>query len=60
MTARQSGATDRALKRIQKGSTPYAAAKAEGIALSTIYRCLKRIKSRAHNAPAPAVNNAPP
>lgn len=45
MPARQSSAVDRALKRIQKGATAYAAAKAEGIALSTIYRALKRLKN---------------
>ena len=44
MAARQSSATDRALKRVQQGQTAYAAAKAEGIALSTIYRALKRLK----------------
>ena len=37
-----SAATERALKLILKGWTPYAAAKKEGIALSTIYRALKR------------------
>jgi hypothetical protein len=42
--ARQSSAVDRALKRIKKGATAYSAAKAEGIALSTIYRALKRLK----------------
>lgn len=44
MSGRQSSAVDRALKRVEKGSTAYAAAKAEGIALSTIYRALKRKK----------------
>lgn len=44
MTGQVSAATERALKRIKKGETAYAAAKAEGIALSTIYRALKRIK----------------
>lgn len=44
MTGRQSSATEKALTRIQGGETAYAAAKAEGIALSTIYRALKRIK----------------
>ena len=42
MSARQSAAVDRALKRIAKGSTPYAAAKKEGLALSTVYRAVKR------------------
>jgi len=44
MAGRQSSATDKALARIQAGETAYAAAKAEGIALSTIYRALKRIR----------------
>ena len=45
MTGRQSSATERALLRIKAGkTTAYAAAKAEGIALSTIYRALKRIE----------------
>ena len=44
MTARQSAAVDRALARIQAGQTAYAAAKAEGIALSTIYRALARLR----------------
>lgn len=47
MAGRQSSAVDRALKRIAKGSTAYAAAKAEGLALSTIYRALKRLKQAA-------------
>lgn len=42
MPARQSAAVDRALARIAAGQTAYAAAKAEGIALSTIYRALAR------------------
>lgn len=37
--------TKRALARIDAGETPYAAAKAEGIALSTIYRALSRLAS---------------
>lgn len=46
MANRQSAATDRALALVAAGThTPYAAAKAEGIALSTIYRALKRLKS---------------
>ena len=40
--ARQSSAVDRALKAVQRGMTPYRAAKKEGIAFSTIYRALKR------------------
>ena len=42
MTGRQSSATDRALARVRQGETAYAAAKAEGISLSTIYRALSR------------------
>jgi transposase len=38
--------TARALKLIARGWTAYAAAKKEGIALSTIYRALKRIKEQ--------------
>lgn len=47
MAARQSAAVDRALKLVAKGWTAYAAAKKEGIALSTIYRALKREKEKA-------------
>jgi transposase len=46
MAAQTSAATERALKLVLKGWTPYAAAKKEGIALSTIYRALKREKER--------------
>ena len=42
MAARQSSAVDKALKLIANGMTAYAAAKKTGIALSTIYRALKR------------------
>jgi transposase len=42
MSAKQSSDTDRALKLVAKGMTPYAAAKKVGIALSTIYRALAR------------------
>lgn len=47
MTGRESAATERALERIRTGEckTAYAAAKAEGIALSTIYRALDREKN---------------
>jgi transposase len=44
MSRRQSSAVDRALRRIERGMTAYAAAKKEGIALSTIYRALKRLR----------------
>ncbi len=42
MSGRPSAATEKALKLIAKGMTPYAAAKKVGIALSTIYRAQKR------------------
>ncbi len=42
MAARTSAATERALARVAAGETAYAAAKAEGIALSTIYRALRK------------------
>ena len=42
MAAKTSAATERALARIKAGETPYAAAKAEGIALSTIYRAVRK------------------
>jgi transposase len=44
MSGRPSAATEKALKLVQKGLTPYAAAKKVGIALSTIYRALGRKK----------------
>lgn len=44
MSGRQSAAVDRALSLISKGATAYAAARKVGIALSTIYRALKRQK----------------
>ena len=51
MSARQSAATERALKLVAQGKmTPYAAAKKEGIALSTVYRALKRMKERDETA----------
>lgn len=46
MTGQVSGKTERALKLVLKGWTAYAAAKKEGIALSTIYRALKREKEK--------------
>ena len=42
MAAKTSAATERALARVAQGKTAYAAAKAEGIALSTIYRALRK------------------
>lgn len=44
--------TERALQRVANGTSPYAAAKAEGIAQSTIYRAVKR------QAAAPEMPNA--
>ena len=42
MSARQSEVVSKALRLVAGGMTPYAAAKQVGIALSTIYRALKR------------------
>ncbi len=42
MAARTTAATERALARVASGESAYAAAKAEGIALSTIYRALRK------------------
>lgn len=42
MAARQSDVVSKALRMVARGLTPYAAAKKAGIALSTIYRALKR------------------
>jgi transposase len=36
-----------ALKLIEQGHTPYSAAKLAGVALSTIYRALKRQREKA-------------
>lgn len=46
MSGQVSAATERALKLVAKGWTAYAAAKKEGIALSTIYRALRREKEK--------------
>lgn len=46
MSGKPSGDTERALKLVAKGMTPYAAAKKTGIALSTIYRAIKREKEK--------------
>lgn len=46
MAARESAATVRALALIERGWTAYKAAKHVGIALSTIYRALKRRRER--------------
>jgi transposase len=44
MGAKQSSDTNKALKLIKGGMTRYAAAKKVGVALSTIYRAVKRQK----------------
>lgn len=46
MSGKPSADTERALKLVAKGMTPYAAAKKVGIALSTIYRAVKRQKQQ--------------
>lgn len=46
MSARQSAGTEKALRLIAKGLTPYAAARKVGIALSTIYRAQKLAKTK--------------
>jgi transposase len=45
MSARQSLEVTEALKLVKSGLTAYAAAKITGIALSTIYRAIKRHKT---------------
>lgn len=54
MTSRQSSATDHAISLVEAGLTPYRAAKQAGIALSTIYRALKRRRAKAKVAHAKA------
>lgn len=44
MTGRASSATERALERVRLGATGYAAAKAEGLAVSTVYRAMKQAR----------------
>lgn len=46
MSARQSAEVTKALRMVERGSTAYAAARKCGIALSTIYRALKRKRER--------------
>jgi transposase len=46
MTGKVSADTQKALALVLKGWTAYAAAKKTGIALSTIYRALKREKEK--------------
>lgn len=50
--------TKRALDRIARGETPYAAAKAEGIALATIYNAQKRIRAAGGDPSAGAPKGA--
>ena len=50
MSGRQSSATERALRHVARGMTLYAAAKREGIALSTIYRALKAQRATAQGS----------
>ena len=47
MGSRQSSAVDHALSLVDAGLSGYKAAKVAGIALSTIYRALKRRKKAA-------------
>jgi hypothetical protein len=42
MAGKQTARVNRAVKLVDLGATPYAAAKKSRIALSTIYRALKR------------------
>ena len=42
MSGKQSAEVTKALALVKRGMTPYAAAKKVGIALSTIYRAIKR------------------
>ena len=52
MSGRQSAMVDKAMRLVAQGSTAYAAAKKTGIALSTIYRAIRRQRARPHhNAP---------
>ncbi len=53
MAARQSAAVDEALRLVAGGMTPYAAAKKTDIALTTIYRALKRQKANPRQVPDP-------
>lgn len=46
MSGRPSAATERALKLVDEGMAPYAAALQEQIAPSTIYRALKALRTR--------------
>lgn len=47
MSGRQSAEVNRALRLVAGGMTAYAAAKKTGIALSTIYRAIKRQRATA-------------
>lgn len=47
MSARQSAATDEALRLVAGGMTPYKAAQTAGIAFRTMYAAIKRQKANA-------------
>ena len=51
MSGRQSRKTSRALQHVARGMTPYAAARREKIALSTIYNALKRARAATQTPP---------
>ena len=51
MTSRQSSATERALARVSAGQSARSSAKAEGIAESTIFRALKRVRALIRSKP---------
>lgn len=50
----QTRRVDRALQLVYAGSTPYAAAKTTGIALSTIYRAIDRRRRASESDPVGA------
>ena len=54
MSARQSAIVDEALRLVAQGMTPYAAAKKTGIAMSTVYKAVKRHRSQAPDPALPA------
>lgn len=47
MPRKRCAATERALALVAAGMTRYAAAKAEGLSLSTVYRAAKAVKKTA-------------
>ena len=46
MSGKQSADTARALRLVAKGATPYSAARKTRIALSTIYRALRKMREQ--------------